>query len=70
MFNPSLESAAVIHTATILIQQNPELAALLIILILILDTLYVYRMLKRVWKKPTNTPANTHCSKNKHRKTD
>jgi len=70
MFTPSPGTDALIHAAKIFIQQNPELTALLIFLILVLDTLYVYRMLKRIWKKPSCSSANTQFSKDKHGKSD
>ena len=42
---------AMIQTITALIRENPALTAILVFLVLVLDTLYVYRTLKRHWKK-------------------
>ena len=53
-----------IHTVKIFIRENPELAVLLIFLILILDALYVYRMFKKVWKKSSYRPLSMRPSKN------
>jgi hypothetical protein len=40
-----------IQTIISLIRENPTLSAVLLFLILVLDTLYVYRTLKKNWRR-------------------
>jgi hypothetical protein len=63
--NPSLEYTAVINTIKTFIQEYPGIAALLIFAILVIDTLYVYRVVKKAWKKSSRNPASAQSSHNK-----
>jgi hypothetical protein len=64
MNSSSLDAASVIRSVKFFIQENPELAALLVFLIIVLDTLYVYRIFKKVWRKSSRRSDNTPASKN------
>ena len=66
MNNPSLDAASIIRSVKFFVQENPGLAALVIFLILVIDTLYVYRMFKKVWRKPGRKSANTPAPENSH----
>jgi hypothetical protein len=63
--NPSLEYTAVFNTIKTFIQEYPGIAALLIFAILVIDTLYVYRVVKKAWKKSSRNPAGAQSSHNK-----
>jgi hypothetical protein len=68
--NPLPKSDTLIQTAIIFIQHNPILTALLVFLILVLDTLYIYRMWKRAVRKHPRTPAGMQPSKKKENPAD
>jgi len=63
-----MESFSLIHTAKIFIQENPVLTALLIFAILVLDTIYVYRTLRRFLKKPSCRPLGLKAQENQAEK--
>jgi hypothetical protein len=66
MNSSSLDAASIISSVKFFVRENPELTALVIILILVLDALYVYRMFKKVWRKSSRKSDNTLHSENSH----
>lgn len=60
-----IESSSLMHTVKISIQKNPGLTALLIFIILVIDTCYVYRTLKWFWGKSITLIPSAH---NLHKK--
>jgi hypothetical protein len=63
--NPSLGNTAVINTIKTFMQEYPEITALLIFAIMVIDTLYVYRTVKKAWKKSSRNPASAQSSHSK-----
>jgi len=51
-----------LQTIITFIKDHPALAALLAFVVLVIDSLYIYRTLKRVWKRSTCNPSSRTSS--------